>query len=142
MAVAEGFRGLSRIGLDEAAIRVRQIHAKIMEANLLPADVPVRLAKIRLRMAWTMAQWNKHLPCPQSRRCHMLAHDRVATGKPLFIPQPIENPIRGVPLFLVNLAVISLEGGNRDALCWSRKLRPRERTWKNTRRIERLSANG
>jgi hypothetical protein len=32
-----------------------------MEANLLAADVPIRLAKIRLRMTWTMGQWHEHL---------------------------------------------------------------------------------
>jgi hypothetical protein len=61
-----------------------------MEANLLAADVPIRLAKIRLRMTWTMAQWHEHLPCPQHLRRYILTHDRVATAKALFVPQPLE----------------------------------------------------
>ena len=35
MAVAKSFRRLRRIGFDKAAIRVRQVHAKIMEPDLL-----------------------------------------------------------------------------------------------------------
>ena len=86
MAIAKGFRCFGRIRLDETAIRVRQIHAKIMEPNLLATNIPVRLAKIRLRVAWAMAQWHEHLPPPKHRLCHIPAHDRVATSKPLLIP--------------------------------------------------------
>ena len=50
MAVVNGFRCFGRIGLDETAIRVRQIHAKIVEADLLAANVPFRLTEIHLRM--------------------------------------------------------------------------------------------
>src|SRR6202022_4418419 len=107
---AKSFRRFGRIRLDETAVRVRQIHAKIMEANLLAADVPIRLAKIRLRMTWTMAQWHEHLPRPQHLRRYILTHDRVATAKALFVPQPLENPMRHVPLFLVNAAVAFKNG--------------------------------
>ena len=73
-------------------------------------QVPVRLAKIRLRVAWAMAQWHEHLPPPKHRLRHMPAHDRVATSKPLLIPQPLKNPMRRVPLLLVNLAVAFKNG--------------------------------
>jgi len=110
MAIAKSFRRFGRIRLDETAVRVRQIHAKIMEANLLAADVPIRLAKIRLRMTWTMAQRHEHLPRPQHLRRYILTHDRVATGKPSLVPQPLENPMRRVPLLLVNAAVAFKNG--------------------------------
>jgi hypothetical protein len=61
MAIAEGFRRLSRIGLDEAAIRVRQVHAKIIKPDLLARDIAIRLAKIRLPVTWEMAQRHEHL---------------------------------------------------------------------------------
>jgi hypothetical protein len=57
-----------------------------------------------------MAQWHEHLPPPKYRLRHILAHDRVATRKPLLIPQPFENPMRRVPLLLVNLAVACKNG--------------------------------
>ena len=55
------FSGLGRIGLDEAAVRVRQVHAKIMEPALLARDIRICLAKIRLRVARSIAQWHEHL---------------------------------------------------------------------------------
>src|ERR1700730_18085976 len=64
MAIAKGFRRFGRIRLDETAVRVRKIHTKIVEANLLAADVPIRLAEIRLRMTRTMAPRHEHLPRP------------------------------------------------------------------------------
>ena len=83
-----------------------------LEAYLLATDVPIRLAKIRLRMTWTMAQWHEHLPRPQHLRRDILTHDRVATAKALFVPQPLESPIRRVTLFLVNAAVAFKNGVN------------------------------
>src|ERR1700730_1669714 len=54
MTIAKGFRRLGRIGLDEAAVRVRQIHTKIMKADLLARDISIRLTKIRLRLPRAM----------------------------------------------------------------------------------------
>ncbi len=48
-----------------------------MEPNLLATNVPVRLAKIRLRVAWAMAQWYEHLPPPKHRLRHIPTHDRI-----------------------------------------------------------------
>ena len=55
MTVTEGFRRLSGICFDEAAVRVRQIHAKVMEPDFLARYVAIRFAKIRLGVARTMA---------------------------------------------------------------------------------------
>ncbi len=67
-------------------VRVEQVHAKVMKADLLAGDVAVRLAKIRLHLSWAMAERNKHLARPQQRPRHILPNDRVAAGKPLFVP--------------------------------------------------------
>ena len=58
-----------------------------------------------------MAQWHEHLPRPQHLRRYILTHDRVATAKALFVPQPLEDPMRRVTLFLVNAAVAFKNGG-------------------------------
>ncbi len=52
-----------------------------------------------------MAQRHEHLATAQSCLRYVLAHNRIAAGKSPFIPQPIENPLRRVPLLLVNAAV-------------------------------------
>ena len=63
-------------------------------------------------MTRTMAQRHEHLPRPQHCGRDILSHNRVAAGKPLFVPQPLKNPMRRVPLFLVNLAVAFKNGVN------------------------------
>src|ERR1035437_3027679 len=110
MAVAEGFRRLGRIRFDEAAVRMRQIHAKVMEPDLLARDVAIRLAKIRLGVTRTMAQRHKHLA--GSRRClgHILTHNRIAAGKSPFSSKTLENPLRRVALLLVHAAVFFKDG--------------------------------
>ena len=50
MAIAKRLRRLSRIGLYEAAIGMRQVHAEIMPPYPLARDDGVGLAKIHLRM--------------------------------------------------------------------------------------------
>jgi hypothetical protein len=50
-----------------------------------------RCASLKLRVTGTMAQRHEHLPRPQSRRCNIIEHDRVAPTKPLFIPKPFGN---------------------------------------------------
>jgi hypothetical protein len=85
-----------------------------MKADLLAADVTVRLTKIRLRMPRAMAERNKHLARPQLRRRDIFPDDRVAAGKPFFVPQPFEDPLRRVPLLGVNKSVrCFLESGPR-----------------------------
>jgi hypothetical protein len=92
-----------------------------MVAHLIPSakrggrkrevDVPIRLAKIRLRMTWTMAQRHEHLPRPQHLRRSILPHDRVAAAKALFVPQPLENPMRRENWETVNVSSL------RDTVC-------------------------
>src|SRR5450759_3104203 len=106
MAVAKGFSRLGWIGFDETAIRVRQIHAKIMEPDLLTRDIAIRLAKISLRVTRAMAQWHEHLAGAQHRLSPIFAHDRVSAGKSFFVPQPLENPMRRVALLFVHAPVV------------------------------------
>ena len=78
VAIAKGFRRLRRIGFDKATVRVRQVHTQIMKPDLLARDIAIRLAKIRLRVARTMAQRHEHLTRPLRCLRHILAHDGVA----------------------------------------------------------------
>ena len=106
MAIAKSLRRFGGIGFDEAAVRVRQVQAKIVEADLLARDIAVRLAEIRLGVAGTMAQRHEHLAGALHRLGDILAHDRVSAGESFLVPQPVENPMRGVALLLMNAAII------------------------------------
>lgn len=53
-----------------------------------------------------MAERNKHLARPRQGLRHILPHDRVAAGKPLFVPQTFENPLRRMTRLLVNAPVV------------------------------------
>ena len=61
MAIAESLSRLSWIGFDKAAVRLRQIHTKIMEPDLLAANIAIGFAKIDLRLTCNMAERDKHL---------------------------------------------------------------------------------
>jgi len=56
MAIAKCFLRLRWIRLDEGIIRLRQVHAEIMEPNLLTGNDGIRLAEIRLGVAGPVAQ--------------------------------------------------------------------------------------
>ena len=82
-----------------AAVRVRQIHTKVMEPDLLACDVAIRFAKIRLGgtsqrfqqakpvgmarggVTRTMAQRHEHLAGAQRCLRHILTHNRIPAGK-------------------------------------------------------------
>ena len=64
MPRAEGLRRLSRIGLNEAPVAVRQIHGKEVDLPLHPADYSQRLAEVGLGVPRVVAQRNEHLPLP------------------------------------------------------------------------------
>ena len=99
------FRRLGRIGFDEATVGVRQIHAKIMEPDLLAADVTIGFAKVRLGMTRTVAQWHEHLAVAQRCLRHVLPYNRIAAGKSLFVTQPLEDPAGRMALLLVDAAI-------------------------------------
>ena len=106
MAVAKSLGRFSGIGFDETAVRVWQVHAKIMEPDFLARDIAVRLTEISLGVAGTMAQRHEHLAGALHRLGDILAHDRVSAGESFFLPQPVENPMRGVALLLMNAAIV------------------------------------
>ena len=61
MPVQEGLRRLRRIGLHEAGVRLRQVHAEEVDLPAHAADHADRLAKIHLRMAGRMRQRHERL---------------------------------------------------------------------------------
>ena len=98
VAIAEGLNPLGRVGLDEAGVRVRQVEAE--EVDLLPhaTDHRHRLAKVGLSMAGWMGQRHEHLLGAGPLLAHIVLDDRVAAGKAVLGPQPVVDPLGGVPL--------------------------------------------
>ena len=98
MAALERFGRLARIRLHKARIRLRQVHAE--EVDLLPhtADHRDRFAKIHLAMPGWVRQRHERLTTPRPADTDIILHHRVAVGEVMPIAQPLEDPLRRMPL--------------------------------------------
>src|SRR6185436_9742618 len=98
VAIEEGLDPLSRVCLDEAGIRVRQVEAK--EMDLLPdaADHRYRLAKVGLGVARRMDERHEHLAPPLPPLADVVLYGRVAASKAVLGSQPFVDPLGRVPL--------------------------------------------
>jgi hypothetical protein len=83
---------------DEAVVRMREVHREIVRLALPAADDGQRLTEVRLRLPGRMHQRDEHLPAALGRQAQVVFHDRVAARKPMFVPEPIEDPLRSVTL--------------------------------------------
>jgi len=102
VAINPGFRRCRRIGPHKAGITVRQVHDEEMRLLLDTANDDNRLAEIGLGMAGPMDQRHEHLATAPFALPHVVLHDRVAAGEPVFIAEPVEHPLRCVPLLAMN----------------------------------------
>jgi len=84
---------------------VRQIHRQEMDLALNTADYPKRFTKIHLGMAWWMEQRHKHLALTLPDRKDVVLYNRDAASEPVLITQSFKNPLRRMPLLLVNLFI-------------------------------------
>ena len=105
MAVQERLRRLLRIGLHEPDIGMRQDRAE--EGHLLaPAPhLDHRLAEVDLGMARRVMQRNEGLARRLAAGPDIVLHDRVAAREPVLVLQPLEDPIRRVPLLARHIRV-------------------------------------
>ena len=95
---AEGFAALRRIGLHQAGVAVRQVHREEVDLPLHPADHRQRFAEVDLRVPGIVAQRHEHLALPLAALVHVVLYDRDPAGIPVLVPQPLEDPLRGVLL--------------------------------------------
>src|SRR5262245_50141968 len=95
---AERLRGLRRIGLHEAGVAVRQVHGEEVDLLLHPADHRHGFAEVGLRMPGIVSQRYEHLPQPLAARQHVVLHDGDTAAIAMLVAQPLEDPLRGVPL--------------------------------------------
>ena len=98
MAVQPGLNRRGRIGPDRTGIAMRKIEGEEVRLPLDPADHHKRFAKVRLRMAWRMAQWYEHLLAGSLSEPDVILDDGVAAIKPALIPKPLKDALRRVAL--------------------------------------------
>src|SRR3990172_1830019 len=100
VAVAEGLRGLGRIGLDERGVAMRQVHDEKMGLLLHAPYHGHSLPEIHLRLPRRMEKRHEHLPPRKPFPLHVVLDDGVAPQKTVFAPQALEDALGGVMLLL------------------------------------------
>jgi hypothetical protein len=79
---------------------VRQIECEVVDLLLDAANDGQCFAEVGLCMTRRMHQRHEHLSRALLATGHVVLHDGDATGKPMLVAQPLENPLRGVLLLL------------------------------------------
>ena len=108
-------------------------HRKIVQLAFDAANHADCLTEIDLGMTRRMRQWNKDLARPSLLLPHVIGDDRDAAGKPVFVPEPLMDPLRRVPL-LLQLAFVVFQDlvddrNERIELRTGRRLRPTIPRW-------------
>ena len=98
MAAQERLFRLERILLDEARVRVRQVHAEKVELLPHAADHAHSLAEIHLGMPRRMRPRHERLTALRPADPHVIPDHRVAAGKALLVAPPLKDPIGRMPL--------------------------------------------
>ena len=125
VAVEKRLGRLGRIGLHEAGIRVRQVHAEEMDLLAHPGDHCDRFAKIDLGVARRVDQRHEHLARRDAGPAYIVLHRGVPTRISVLIAQPLEYPLGGVTLLHRSMLV-----GCEDRIDHAQErieLRPRRR---------------
>ena len=105
MAIEKGFRRLPRIRLHEPQIGMRQDQAEEGDLLSLPADLDYRLAEVDLGMARRVMERNESLARRLPTGPDIILHDRIPAREPVLVAQPLENPVRRVPLLARHLRI-------------------------------------
>src|SRR4030088_2799861 len=96
MAIAEGFRRLCRITGHKTGVRVRKVKSEEVDLALDATDNSDGFTKAYLSMSRTMLQRHEHLLSPPMPAGHIILHNRDAACETVFVPKPLENPLRGI----------------------------------------------
>ena len=93
MAVHPRFGHRRRIGANIAGIAVRQIEHEEVRLLLNAADDNDSLPEVGLCVPRWVRQRHEHLLAAPIPLAHIVLDDRVATGKPVLVAQPVEHPL-------------------------------------------------
>ena len=125
MSVDPGLRRRRRIGPDVTRIALRQVEGEEMRLLLDAPDADHRLAEVGLRMSRRVCQRHEHLAASPFLLAQVILDDRVATGEPMLITQPFENPFGRMALLAVPALILGERG--IDDLDKPVQLRPLDR---------------
>jgi len=105
VAVQEGLGGLGGIGLDEAAIAVRQVYDEAVGLALHARDDHQGLAEVALGVARRMGQRHEHLPGLAAVLADVVLDDGVPAIEAVLVPETLEDALGGMTLLLGGLMV-------------------------------------
>ena len=134
MAVAEGFRRLCRIADHEAGVRVRQVKSEKVDLALDATDDSDGFTKVYLSMPRRMLQRHEHLLSPPMPARHIILHDRDAAREAVFVPKPLEDPLRGMLLLLRTRLVVqenAIDHENKWIKLWPSRRLLAHVTWRH-----------
>src|SRR5450830_1760617 len=100
--------GFVRIGVADhkAGIRVRQVKSEEVDLALYAPDDADGFTKVCLSMPRRMHQRHEHLLRPLTPAGHIILHNRDAAREPILITEPLEDPLRRMPLLLRSRLVV------------------------------------
>lgn len=99
-------RALPRKGLHEDGPRIRERHHEQGDLCLLSGQTDRRFAKVDLRLSGRVRERQKDFLLTLFPGPDGVLHHRLAAGVALLISQPLEDPMRRVPLLLRCLTVV------------------------------------
>jgi hypothetical protein len=99
MAAAEGFHRLCRITDYKTRTRVRQIKSGKVDLAFDATEDSDGFTKVYLSMPRRMLQRHEHLLSPPMPASHIILHNRDAPCEAVFVPKPLEDPLRGSRCF-------------------------------------------
>jgi hypothetical protein len=73
-----------------------------MRPMLHPGDERIRLAKVRLSMAWRMRQRHNHLPVATATFANAILDDGLTSREAMLVAKALEYPLRRVPLLAMD----------------------------------------
>ena len=107
VTVQPGFHRRSWIGAHEASVAVGKRHDEEMRPMPHASDDRIRLAKVRLSMAWRMRQRHEHLPLATAPFANVILDDGLSAREAMLVAKTFEDPLRRVALLTVNCPVLN-----------------------------------
>src|SRR5918994_4964038 len=86
---------------------MRQVKSEEVDLALDATDDSDGFTKVCLGLPRRMHQRHEHLSSPLPPASHIVLHDREAARKAIFVPKPLENPLRRMLLLLRSRLVLS-----------------------------------